>query len=95
MLLDQTDDARMVRINIQLLRTLEHDPDGSVFDLLFQVQPQSHALRMICAGCSSSEIQTSRFCQRSFTKNLRAEHRLSYPDTPTTIVVDPSKMPRQ
>src|SRR5882762_5208853 len=81
MLLDKLYDARVVCINVQFLRTLEHDPNGSVGDLLFQVQPQSLSitddLRRVLI--ERDEQASSFLFQRSFPQNLRAQHGLSYP----------------
>src|ERR1039457_245087 len=84
MLLDNVNNASIVCVNVQLLRTLEQNLDGSGGDLLFQVKPQSLSVadnlrRVLIQG----DEQSPRFLShRPFPQNLRAQHRLSYPRYP-------------
>src|ERR1700681_1653488 len=84
MLLDKPDNASVVGINVQLLRTLEHDLDGSVGHLLFQVQSQSLSIandlrRVLIQG---DEQPPRLLFQRPFPQNLRAQYGLSHPRNP-------------
>ena len=94
-LLNSPDDEIKVSINLQLLRRIVENLDIPRVNLLFQIEVQGLGIAQdLCRVLIQGDQQAAfTLFQCSFQKQLHAEHGLAGTEMPTTMVVDPSKIP--